>query len=156
MRVSTMQPVSPAKIESRVHQFEEACRERGLKVTPQRLEIFRVLASSSAHPSVEEVFEKIRKRMPTVSLDTVYRTLTTLSEAGMVSRVEVLDDRSRFDANIEHHHHFVCVRCKRVMDFYWPTFDHLTVPEEVQGLGRIEQPHVEVRGVCNACLKRGR
>jgi len=151
-----MQHTSPNEVESRVRHFEDACRERGLKVTPQRLEIFRVLASSSAHPSAEEVFAKIRKRMPTVSLDTVYRTLTTLSEAGMVSRVEVLDDRSRFDANVEDHHHFVCVRCKRVVDFYWPGFDRLTVPESVKGLGKAEHPHVELRGVCNACLKKSR
>ncbi|MDD5087765.1 MAG: Fur family transcriptional regulator [bacterium] len=145
--------VQSAIVEERLRKFQEACRARGLKITPQRLEIFRELASSNEHPSVEEIFERIRHRMPTVSLDTVYRTLATLNDTGVVSRVEVLDDRSRFDANTEPHHHFVCVRCKRVVDFEWPLFDHLQIPEELRGVGVIHQPHAELRGVCNACLK---
>jgi Fur family peroxide stress response transcriptional regulator len=130
-----------------------ACRKRGLKITPQRLEIFCELSAGSGHPSVEEIYEKIRLRMPTVSLDTVYRTLSMLSEAGVISRVEVLDERSRFDLNREKHHHFVCLRCKRVEDFYWPDFDSLALPGDVKRLGQVQSPHVEVRGICSACLK---
>jgi Fur family peroxide stress response transcriptional regulator len=146
--------VQSAVIEERLRRFQEACRARGLKITPQRLEIFRELAATTEHPSAEEIFERIRQRMPTVSLDTVYRTLGTLNETGIVSRVEVLDDRCRFDANMEPHHHFVCVRCKRVVDFQWPGFDRLQIPDELRALGVIHQPHAELRGVCNSCLKK--
>lgn len=138
--------------EDRVRRFQEACRERGLRVTPQRLEIFKELASTDEHPSAEQIYARVRTRMPTVSLDTVYRTLTTLSRSGVVSRVEILDDRGRFDANTDKHHHFVCVRCQRVMDFYWPDFDKLKVPRGIKLLGKVEQPHVELRGVCRDCL----
>ncbi|MBU0508956.1 transcriptional repressor [bacterium] len=149
-----MTQVQSTVIEERLQKFQEACRARGLKITPQRLEIFRELASTKEHPSAEDIFERIRVRMPTVSLDTVYRTLSTLNETGIVSRVEVLDDRCRFDANTERHHHFVCVRCKRVVDFEWPGFDHLQIPEELRGVGVIHQPHAELRGVCHACLRK--
>jgi Fur family peroxide stress response transcriptional regulator len=141
------------KPEERLAALISACRARGLKITPQRLEIFLELVNRSGHPSVEEIYERIHLRMPTVSLDTVYRTLAMLSEAGVISRVEVLDDRSRFDVNSEKHHHFVCLRCKRVEDFYWPDFDGLALPQDVKKLGEVQSPHVEVRGICSACLR---
>ncbi|RPH93117.1 transcriptional repressor [candidate division KSB1 bacterium] len=141
------------KIEEQLTELTAACRARGLKVTPQRLEIFRDLLESEGHPSVEEIYERIHTRMPTVSLDTVYRTLATLNEAGVISRVAVLDDHSRFEVNPERHHHFICLRCKRVEDFYWPAFDGLALPKNVAGLGKVESPHVEVRGICAACLR---
>jgi Fur family peroxide stress response transcriptional regulator len=139
--------------EDRLNELIAACRKRKLKVTPQRLEIFRELASDHGHPSVEEIYEKIRVRMPTVSLDTVYRTLAMLADAGVISRVDALGDRTRFDLNLDQHHHFVCLRCKRVEDFYWPDFDNLTLPPDVQKLGEVQSPHVEVRGICAACLR---
>jgi Fur family peroxide stress response transcriptional regulator len=139
--------------EERLADLITACRARGLKITPQRLEIFRELSVGRGHPSVEEIYERIHPRMPTVSLDTVYRTLATLSEAGVIARVEVLDDRSRYDANPDQHHHFVCLRCKRVEDFYWPDFDGLPLPQDVQRLGQVQSPHVEVRGICSTCLR---
>jgi Fur family peroxide stress response transcriptional regulator len=143
----------PAQVEERLAALVAACRRRGLKITPQRLEIFRELSGGTGHPSVEEIYDRIHTRMPTVSLDTVYRTLAMLSEAGVISRVEVLDDHSRFDANPEKHHHFVCVRCKRVEDFYWPDFDGLALPPDVKRLGEAQSPQVEVRGICSACLR---
>ena len=149
-----MTRLEPAMVQQRVKHFETVCRGKGLKITPQRLEIFRELAASTEHPSAEQIFERIRKRMPTISLDTVYRSLATLNESGVVARVEVLDDRSRYDANTDHHHHFVCVRCHRVMDFYWPGFDKLPLPAEVKDLGQVDKPHAEIRGICQSCLKK--
>ncbi|MFZ5433629.1 MAG: Fur family transcriptional regulator [Calditrichota bacterium] len=149
-----MSQIDPAIVQQRLQHFQHVCRSQGLKITPQRLEIFRELAASNEHPSAEQLYERIRERMPTMSLDTVYRSLATLSESGVVAKVEVLDERSRFDANTEHHHHFVCVRCHKVVDFSWPGFDQLSVPDEVKKMGKVQQPYAEIRGVCGDCLKK--
>lgn len=147
-----MATIDRNELVQRKERFTEICRRKGLKITPQRFEIYRELASSTAHPSAEEIHRRIRKRMPTVSLDTVYRTLTTFKENGLVSRVEVFDDPARFDANIDHHHHFICTECRKVIDIDWPEFDTLKLPEEAGKLGRVNRPHAELHGICSECL----
>jgi Fur family peroxide stress response transcriptional regulator len=149
-----MATVDRNELAHRKERFTEICRQKGLKITPQRFEIYRELASSTAHPSAEDIYRRIRKRMPTVSLDTVYRTLTTFKENGLISRVEVFDDPARFDANIDHHHHFICTECRRVVDIDWPEFDSLKLPEEIGNLGRVNQPHAELHGICSECLSK--
>lgn len=146
-----MPDIDPATVAERLRHFTEACRRRRLKLTPQRLEIFRELAATAEHPSVETIHQRIRTRLPNVSLDTVYRTLATLQEHGIITRVEVLDDRARYDANLERHHHLVCVRCQKVEDVVWPALDRMSLPATADGWGDIDRVHAEIRGVCSAC-----
>ena len=141
----------PQTVEARLRHFTKACRQRGLKMTPQRLEIFRELAATTEHPSVESIFRRIRPRLPNVSPDTVYRTLATFQEHGIISRVEVLDGRARYDANLERHHHFVCVRCQGVEDVVWPELDRMPLPGDAPGWGEVDRVHAEIRGVCQIC-----
>jgi Fur family peroxide stress response transcriptional regulator len=147
-----MTDISQEQIQSRLERFVEVCRQKGLKITPQRLEIFRELASTGEHPTAEALFNGIKARMPTVSLDTVYRTLNTLQGYGLVTRVEVLDERSRYDANLNRHHHLICVRCEKVEDLYWSDIDRMPLPAEVDDWGHVHQLHAELRGLCRACL----
>jgi Fur family peroxide stress response transcriptional regulator len=100
------------------------------------------------------IFMHVRKKMPTVSLDTVYRTLSLFAELGLVTTVRPLNARVRFDANTEAHHHFFCTRCAAILDFEHRDFDTLIVPEAATGLGRIESRHIELRGMCAACLEK--
>lgn len=143
----------PSSLEERLETFKEICRNAGLKVTHQRLEIFHVLAQSTDHPSAEEVFEKVRKKVPTIALDTVYRTLTTLEAHGVLAKI-LLDTRARFDPNLSVHHHFVCSECRKIEDFYWPVFDTMKPPGKDSPWGKVESKHVEIKGVCRACLKK--
>jgi Fur family peroxide stress response transcriptional regulator len=135
-----------------VNWFVEECRLRNLKLTHQRLEIFRELVSGASHPSAEELHRRLRPRMPTLALDTVYRTLLTFESRGLIARVEALDDRARFEANLRTHHHLVCTRCRRAFDFYWPDIDQLETPNEIAGWGQIKSRHLELRGTCRHCL----
>lgn len=144
---------TPGETAELLDTFKKICREAGLKVTHQRLEVFRVLAEADDHPSAESIYEKVKKKVPTISLDTVYRTLTTLEQNGVLGRVQV-DARSRFDPNRDVHHHFICTECKRIDDFYWPTFDSMKTPPKAAGWGRIDSKRVEIRGVCKDCRKR--
>ena len=79
-------------------------------MTHQRLEIFREVASTIEHPDADTVFRAVQRRMPTVSLDTVYRTLWMLHDLGLVTTLGPQRNGVRFDANLERHHHYVCVR----------------------------------------------
>ena len=100
----------------RVEQLSLGLRDSGLRLTHQRLEIVRVIAADRTHPDVETVYEAVRKRVPTISLDTVYRTLATLTERGLITRVQFMPGPARYDANQARHHHFVCTRCGLVRD----------------------------------------
>lgn len=146
--------VSETEIDRRVQAFMQACRRQGLKVTHQRMEIFRELAASTAHPDAEGVFQAVSRRVPTISRDTVYRTLATLTDAGLIQRVEPLFESARYDANLDRHHHFVCMMCGAVSDFYSEALDRLPLPQTLESLGRIDSAQVQVRGICSACMNR--
>jgi len=137
-----------------VERLRRLVEGEGIKLTPQRLEIFRELSIGDNHPSAETLYRKLKKKMPTMSLDTVYRTLAVFERLGLISRVHILDDHSRFDMNTGRHHHFVCTECRRLVDFTWPDFDRMSLPAELKEFGRATFCQVEVRGVCADCLER--
>ena len=151
-----MMKTTKQDIEQRMARFNEACRKSGAKLTHQRIEIFREVAQSTDHPGVEKVYQGVRKRIPTVSLDTVYRTLGWLKELGLITTLGPPRERTRFDANLSHHHHFVCVQCGLTRDFYSDKFDKLTLPESVQSIGYVETTQVEVKGFCFKCAAKGK
>jgi Fur family peroxide stress response transcriptional regulator len=133
--------------------FEQVCRGAGVKLTHQRMEIFREVAQSGDHPDAETIYRGVRTRIPTVSLDTVYRALWLLSDLGLITTLGASRERTRFDANLRRHHHFVCVRCGLTRDFYSDAFDELTLPRSIRAIGRVETTHVEARGVCRECAR---
>jgi Fur family peroxide stress response transcriptional regulator len=145
---------TPKELERMTDRFAREIRRAGIKLTPQRLVIFREVARTGAHPDIETIFKKVRRKMPTISLDTVYRTLGLFTDLGLVTTVRPLNERTRFDANTDVHHHFCCTRCGATLDFEDPAFDGLKVPEAAAALGRVESRRVELRGVCAACLER--
>ena len=142
------------EVEQRVHPFEAVCREMGIKLTHQRIEIFREVARSGDHPDADQVFQRVRLRMPTVSLDTVYRTLWLLNDLGLVVTLGSSRERTRFDANLNSHHHFVCGQCGLTRDFYSADLDKIRLPDSVGDFGTIEATHVEVRGICRECGRK--
>lgn len=131
----------------------ELFRRHGLKVTPQRLEIFAALMAGEDHPDAEAVYQNVRQRVPSISRDTVYRTLTTFEEKGLVRRAEILSGPSRFDANTEPHHHFVCSLCGAIKDFASEALDRMSLPASVKKLGRVDFAQVQVRGICKDCQR---
>jgi Fur family transcriptional regulator, peroxide stress response regulator len=120
-------------------------------VTHQRLEILRELIATQEHPDAETIHRRVRQRLPTISLDTVYRTLRTLEEMGAISRVGSMQDRARFDAVTDRHHHFVCRGCGAISDFYSDELDRFPVPREVAEMGSVDWVYVELRGLCRQC-----
>jgi Fur family peroxide stress response transcriptional regulator len=140
--------------DTQVGHIKKICDDAGIKLTHQRLEIFRTVMASSDHPSAEEVYERLQTVLPTLALDTVYRTLATFDELGIVRKLHLMNERTLFDANLIRHHHFICIRCKAVEDLYWEDFDATSLPEVVQNLGQVQSRHLELHGVCNTCLAK--
>ena len=146
-----MRRAEPSAADRRLERLRTIAREAGLKLTHQRLEVFRELAASEEHPDAERIFRAVQQRVPTVSLDTVYRTLWMLHDLGLVRTLGPKGEALRFDANLDRHHHFCCVRCGLVRDFESAELDALRVPDAVRAIGRVVDAHVEVRGLCASC-----
>ena len=135
-----------------LRKFETACRKAGLKVTHQRLEIYRELLQSRDHPTAEAIHRRLKIKLPTISLDTVYRTLATLAEQGLISRVETIESLARFEVMVVPHHHLICRRCGHIADFCWTSIDTAPLPDSVGDWGRVEHKNVVVYGTCKDCL----
>ena len=146
-----MGKIEDSEVERRLERFKAAAKDAGVKLTHQRLEIFRELASSAEHPDAEDLLRGVQTRLPTVSLDTIYRTLWMLNDLGVISMLGPRRDSVRFDANTTPHHHCVCVKCGLVRDFESHDLDDLPVPAHVKGFGSVFAAHVEVRGICYGC-----
>ncbi len=139
-----------------IDQIRSICEEAGIKLTHQRLEIFKELMIATDHPSAEDIHVRLQKKIPTVALDTVYRTLATFDELGITRKLHLANKRNLFDVNLTQHHHFVCDRCRKVEDIYWPDFDNTTLPETVVGIGKVRSRHLELHGICNTCLEQNK
>ena len=148
--------IDSTELKQRFNHLKSVCRQAGMRVTHQRLEIFREVANTGEHPNAEQVFQGVRERLPTVSLDTVYRTLWVLVDLGLIKTMSPGRRRTRFDANLDPHHHFVCIRCGYTRDFYSEDFNALIPPDSVQEYGDIQQTQVVVSGMCNRCSNERR
>jgi len=143
-----------SELEKRLGAFRVKCRQAGLKITPQRVEVYKTLIQTREHPSAEMVFRKIRKVLPNISLDTVNRTLLTLSEIGAAFIVEGTGDAKRFDANLRSHQHFKCQKCKKIFDFYHEPFDKIEVPANIKRKFTVLRKTVYLEGICDKCNKK--
>ncbi len=139
------------KLQEHLNGFKAACRKTGLKVTHQRLEIYHELAASTDHPSAEVLHRRLIHKIPMLSMDTVYRTLTTLSQHGLIHKVETIESQARFEVIYKRHHHLICRQCREITDFQWPSIDEAMLPDELMHWGKIDSRNVVVYGICNNC-----
>ncbi|PIE58251.1 MAG: transcriptional repressor [Desulfobulbus propionicus] len=125
-----------------------------LRMTHQRKLILSELKKSTTHPTADELYERVKKEMPRISLATVYRNLEILSEVGIIRKLEISGRQKRFDWELEDHNHIYCVKCHRVDNI---KLDHkpqiMIQPEEKKGY-RISGCRVELYGLCPECQKK--
>ncbi len=140
-----------AAIENRLAHLRQRCADVGLALTPQRLAVYQVLARDDSHPTAEEIFRQIKPSLPSLSLGTVYRTLELFEAQGLIRRVHAFDDQARFDANLDEHHHLVCIRCRRVIDFQDPHLQQLPIPEATLGGFQVLAQRLHLLGLCPRC-----
>lgn len=117
----------------------------------QRELILEVLRSTDSHPTADWIYEKVRQKLPTVSLGTIYRNLKVLKEEGAVAELDYGATYSRFDARTTRHYHFRCENCGRVFDIELPQGVGLE-GEVAQTTGfTVNRHRLEFYGKCNAC-----
>jgi Fur family peroxide stress response transcriptional regulator len=148
-----MKKRSQNEVDSWCSHFEERCRERGIRVTPQRLAVYRALAADASHPTAELVHGRLRSGMSSLSLATVYRILEFLESERLVRRVSTTDSVSRFDANLARHHHLVCRLCGSMKDL--EEMPSVRVP--FAGIAprgfAVEQLDIHIVGTCASCRR---
>jgi len=132
--------------------FSAACRKAGLKLTHQRYKVYLELLRSSDHPAAEALHKRLLLKIPTISLDTVYRALATFEQHGLIARVQTVQSHARFEARLKHHHHLICSVCNEIIDFQWEHFDRSSLPEDLREWGTVSNKQVVVYGVCSKCL----
>lgn len=142
-------------MEERCLRFEEECRSSGLRVTPQRLAVYRVLAGDASHPTAEAVYARLRPGMKSLSRATVYRTLESLESEGFIRRVSTTDGVGRFEANLTPHLHAVCRSCGTMMDVReTPPPASLVHPELPDGFV-VDEIDIRIVGKCRDCRRAG-
>ena len=148
--------VESSEIERRVEHFKTKAHKAGVKLTHQRLEIFREIASRRDHPDAESVYDAIRERMPGVSLDTVYRTLWILYDLNLIATYGQPRESVHFDPNPVPHHHYICVRCGIIRDLATPEFDDFALPPADPIYGSVLAFRLELSGLCEGCSRTGK
>ena len=126
-------------------------RARGLRVTPQRRTIFRLLQGDTTHPTVETLYDRARAEVPTISLKTVYQTVHDLEALGELRVLDLGTGSVRVDPNVEdEHHHLVCTACGRVQDVALDVA-HIHLPTRYRRVFAVDDVQVIFRGRCEQC-----
>ncbi len=141
-------------IDNSIQFFQEKCLKHGLKITVQRVAIYEELLKARDHPSADDIYKRVRKTFPNISFDTVYRTLLSFSEIGIIKPVEGYGEKKRFDPNINKHHHFRCVQCHEIIDFVNESYDNIEVPQELEKQFIVLNKRVVLEGICKKCSKK--
>ncbi len=128
------------------------CEDRGLRLTPQREVLLRVLSEAMGHPTADEMVQRVREVLPTVSHATVYRNLQELVREGLIGTLEVGGSAVQFEVNPDDHHHFVCHKCGHVWDVYLSSLDVRINRRRTELDGfRVDRRDVQLHGVCSDC-----
>ena len=134
--------------------FRHTCRKHKLKVTPQRVLIYRELIKSKDHPSADILYKQISKHFPDVSFDTIYRTLTTFAEVGLIDQIDGFGTAMRFDPQMGDHHHFRCRKCREIMDFESEYYNKIAIPKDIAKECEVLKLQVTLEGFCRKCRKK--
>lgn len=135
----------------RFNELLAALKERDYRLTPQRVELVRLIASSDGHPSAAQLYARIQRQFPTMSQATVYKTLALLKEMGQVLEIDLRDD-SHYDGNRpQPHPHLICTQCNKIADGE-DVLDQESLRRLQQDSGyTILRPQVSLYGLCPDC-----
>lgn len=126
-------------------------KDKKLKLTPQRLAVYKYLMSTTAHPTAETIYNALHKEYPTMSLATVYKALKTLAEVDLIQEINVGEGNFRYDGNAKPHPHIQCIKCGKVDDLGDLSFNHLNSKAKDYTSFDILYNKVYFYGVCTNC-----
>jgi Fur family peroxide stress response transcriptional regulator len=145
----------PDQKRRRLQEFESLCRERGLAVTVQRRHIFELMLGRTDHPSADQVYDDVKRRLPSVSRTTVYRVLELLAEIGAIRKVSSPGPAIRFDPIAQRHHHLVCQRCGQLIDLPDDQVRHrIQLPIANSHSFEIQDFSIHFQGICAGCRRK--
>jgi Fur family transcriptional regulator, ferric uptake regulator len=125
--------------------------KKQLRMTNQRRIILEELCKVTSHPTADEIYQIVRKRLPRISLGTVYRNLDTLSSQGMALKLELGGTQSHFDGNVAPHYHVRCNFCDRVADLKLPVLQKIEKKAQEFTDYQIDYHNLEFVGLCSKC-----
>ncbi len=139
-----------------LNRFRQICRENRLRLTPQRIAIYKQLLASKEHPAADDVYQQVKKGYQHISFDTVYRTLLTFVEIGLIRAVEGYGEPRRFDPDLSCHHHLRCLRCNAIIDFECGEFKGVKLPDSLKDKFKVINQRLVLEGLCGKCQKEDR
>lgn len=141
-----------ADVQARLDEMTTRLKEQEHRLTPQRMAVLRILAASEEHPSVEQIYERVKTDFPMTSLATIYKTVTVLKGIGEVLELGFSDDSNRYDGNKPYPHpHLICIKCKNIVDPEVATLSELR-QEVAQSTGyQIMSHRLDFFGICPKC-----
>lgn len=128
----------------------QTLKSKGLRITPQRFAVYANLLARTDHPTAEQILNDLNQNAPTSSQATVYISLQTLRDAGLVREVLLEQGVCRYDANVTPHHHFRCQCCGEIEDIAWNQLQGIELQRLRPGL-KVDGYEVTVYGVCDRC-----
>jgi Fur family peroxide stress response transcriptional regulator len=134
-----------------LNDFIGVLHEKGFRATAQRIEILKILSQSQTHPTAEEIYCKVRKKFPTISPATVYKTIQVLKEAGKVLELAFYDEKTRFDPNMQPHINLICLKCKRIKDVIDPKVEEFVKQFFDKSGFKREGQRIDFYGICTDC-----
>jgi Fur family peroxide stress response transcriptional regulator len=138
--------------EIRLKKMVQKLREHDQRITPQRLAILKILAVSEGHPSVEDIYQKVKVNFPTTSLATVYKNVSLLKSHGEVLELGFSDDSNRYDGNMPYPHpHLICNHCKEIIDLDLSTLQDVNQEIVQETSFRIINHRLDFFGICPDC-----
>jgi Fur family peroxide stress response transcriptional regulator len=141
-------------VKGRMDQMVSKLREHQFRITPQRLAVLRVLAASEEHPSVERIYETVRREFPTTSIATIYKTVHHLKQMNEVLEIALPDGSNRYDGNKPFPHpHLICVRCQKIIDPNLESLKDMTAEVADQTGFDILSHRLDFFGICSDCKK---
>ncbi len=135
-------------------QFRELCHRHSLAATHQRQVIYETVMSLPGHPSPEAIYGKVRKKIPCISLATVYKNIQTFLDSGMLREVSLHHGAMRLEPNHEPHHHLVCVRCKSIEDLDAGNLHPVRLRQKLPRGFQVERIAIDILGVCRDCASK--
>jgi Fur family peroxide stress response transcriptional regulator len=141
-------------VKRRMDHMASKLREHQFRITPQRLAILRVLAASDGHPSVERVYETVRRDFPTTSIATIYKTVHLLKQINEVLEIALPDGSNRYDGNKPFPHpHLICVRCHKIIDPNLESLKDMTAEVADETGFDILAYRLDFFGICDDCKR---
>ena len=122
-----------------------------MRLTTQRQIILEELGKVTSHPTANEVYDMVRRRLPRIGLGTVYRNLELMADIGIILKLEVGGTQKRFDATVEPHYHIRCSSCGKVNDVHIPVQEQINQMAEKASNYKILGHHIEFSGICVDC-----